>query len=707
VETAAGRAAAASTAALDAEAALPPLREESTIAQAVLQKLHLEKDRSDRDEAQARADIERLSAALRHLAVDAAREEQVVDDAVRVLSRLGSETLTLEAEIAAAPERLPELEAAARAAEAARAAADREVEQLAAELAAEEARIRAAVQRRTEAQARVRRAEDALAGAHRERAALTGAAQPEGVDAQTRHEKAQAAVGAARQAVEAAEAERASAGVAEAAAREESRKLQDALGRLQAEARGLAQLAVAPVKAAAPVLDQVTPARGYEAALAAALGDDLNAPLDPAAALHWAGADAAPPAWPAGVEPLSAHVQAPAQLTARLAHVGVVEQAHGERLRTALPPGARLVSRQGDLWRWDGFVARAEAPRPAAIRLAQKTRLAELAAEIEATSPRVQAAASAQAEAVERVRGAEAQLRTARAAVGEAERSAAGARDALERHTRELARRDARLQALDETLERLGRDAERARDELAAVEADGGSADTAAPATAQGAQALAAAREAASRAREAAAQARAALDAERREREGRERRLSTLRADAADWTRRSAAASARVDELGGRRTSLDAQLAAARLVPARLTVDRDRLLDELGAAEVRRARAADALTMASPPAPPPSAPPARRTRKAPPRAKPAPRPTPGWKPRARGWRKPPPNCARPPGWSPTPWRAPWPRARWPSPPTPAGSRPTWRRWSAGGTPSARSTSAPRRRPANRRRGWRC
>ena len=111
-------------------------------------------------------------------------------------------------------------------------------------------------------------------------------------------------------------------------------------------------------------------AKGYEAALAAALGDDLDAALDARAPAHWAGADAAPPDWPQGVEPLSAHVTAPDQLAARLAFCGVAPRERIVELARALPRGARLTTVEGDLYRWDGFVSRAEAPRPAAVRLA-------------------------------------------------------------------------------------------------------------------------------------------------------------------------------------------------------------------------------------------------------------------------------------------------------------------------------------------------
>ena len=48
----------------------------------------------------------------------------------------------------------------------------------------------------------------------------------------------------------------------------------------------------------------------------------------------------------------------------------------GPALQAALRPGQRLVSPEGDLWRWDGFRAAAEdAPSAAALRLQQLNRL--------------------------------------------------------------------------------------------------------------------------------------------------------------------------------------------------------------------------------------------------------------------------------------------------------------------------------------------
>ena len=117
-----------------------------------------------------------------------------------------------------------------------------------------------------------------------------------------------------------------------------------------------------------------------EAALGAALGDDLEASIDGSAPAFWGKLDGVADELPLpeGANPLSAMVTAPVELSRRLAQIGVVDRARGARLQPLLKPGQRLVSVEGDLWRWDGFCATADAPTAAAQRLAQKNRLAEL-----------------------------------------------------------------------------------------------------------------------------------------------------------------------------------------------------------------------------------------------------------------------------------------------------------------------------------------
>ena len=81
----------------------------------------------------------------------------------------------------------------------------------------------------------------------------------------------------------------------------------------------------------------------------------------------------------------------------------------GAELVSQLKTGQRLVSLEGDVWRWDGFVAAAHAPTGAARRLAERARLVDIENELE--QARIEAAAKRQA-----LETAEAELKIAAAA---------------------------------------------------------------------------------------------------------------------------------------------------------------------------------------------------------------------------------------------------------------------------------------------------
>ncbi len=596
VEATALRAAEASTEALRTEEAIKPLRDEEMAAAAILHRLAMERDRLEHEAQRLEAEARRCAEELRRIDTDRAREEIIVEDARAALARLNEEIAALESEIAAAPERMPELEAAWKIAEADRARTDAEVLRLNAEAAAEAARREAAESRVADAQARLGRASRALDMARADRASLGPAEDPEALAARARMAEAEAALQAARDAIEAAEAARAAAAAREGEARDASRKAEDQLGRLKAEARGLAQVLTPERKEGfRPALETVSVERGLEAALAAALGDDLNAPFDRKATSFWGGAGIPSPVWPEGVTPLSSLVHAPDELGPRLAMTGLVAARDaGERLQAGLAPGMRLVSREGDLWRWDGFTVRAEAPRPAAVRLAQKARLEDVEAEIERLTPLSRRATDALSECVAALAGADQALKAARTALPGAEHTFAAARETFERGAREGARRDARAQSLDETIARF--EAERAEADvaLAAARAEA----DALPASDDLGPQLEEARAIAGQAREAAAAARADLDLERREREGRAHRLETLRSDAEAWTGRAEHAAMRIDALAGEREKTVAALADAEAAPKALEAGKLRLLDELAAAETRLAAATDAFSAA-------------------------------------------------------------------------------------------------------------
>jgi chromosome segregation protein len=620
VEAATRETARATTEAARSAEALKPLREEEAVAAAVLQRLIIERDRIEREEAQAQAEVERLKAERARIAADHAREQQVAEDASATLARLARELKELEATIASAPERIPELDAAVKAAEAARARADAEVERLAAEAAADAARRQSAAQALEQAEARARgarvrvnehqsrlnRTRQALAKAEADRAGLA-AADPGRAAADKALKAAEASLAAARTAVETAEADRSKTTAAESDARDAARKAEDALRRLRTEAEGLKRLLQSGRKAEyPPALDQVNPDRGYEAALAAALGEDLDAALDARAPAYWAGASAEAPKWPKGATPLADLVKAPPALAARLALTALVEAADGDRLQKVAPIGARLVSKAGDLWRWDGFTVRAEAPKPAVARLAQRGRLTELEAEIAEAEPSSTQAAAAHRAAQEAVRAAEDALKIARVAPPLAERALAQAREAVETLARADARRDAQRQALGETIARFQTEAEEAEAALAASLPEREQADAALTALraappaepGQHAAALAAARTAAAAAREGESQVRGALDQEQRAREGRLRRREGLARDHGDWAKRAEAAQKRMAALEQDRARAEKARLAAEEAPVTVKARLQKLLTEFAAAEARRAKAADALAVA-------------------------------------------------------------------------------------------------------------
>ncbi len=130
-----------------------------------------------------------------------------------------------------------------------------------------------------------------------------------------------------------------------------------------------------------PVLEELSVTPGYETALGAALGDDLDASLNNKSSLFWSTSTDSKttlPPLPEGALPLHQLVRAPDALSQRLHMTGIVPRGEGDELQSRLLPGQRLVSVEGDLWRWDGYTSRAEAPTNSARRLEQKNHLQKL-----------------------------------------------------------------------------------------------------------------------------------------------------------------------------------------------------------------------------------------------------------------------------------------------------------------------------------------
>jgi len=371
------------------EAALPPLREEEAIANAVLQRLNVQKDTLSDQAKRAEQTIHTLEQRIAQLAADMAREQNLNADAGDTIARLREELAELEE--AGAGQREKVQKAAAEASQAAAVLHDRE-SQLA-EITEDVARLAASHQSADrfveDAQKRLSKAEAEEINAKSAVAeASTQASDAAAAYAQAHLDEAAAveAVAQAETALAEAEARRADCLTQENSARTARSEANGGVNALQAEVSALAKLVERNRGQGDQLLDQVHVESGYEKALGAALADDLKAPAVTADGRSgWAQLqdyDTAP-RLPEGVESFGKYVTVPGVLNRRIAQVGLVTAEEGARLHGSLLPGQRLVSRDGDLWRWDGFRAQAkDALSAAALVFEQRNRLQALQSQL-------------------------------------------------------------------------------------------------------------------------------------------------------------------------------------------------------------------------------------------------------------------------------------------------------------------------------------
>jgi chromosome segregation protein len=260
---------------------------------------------------------------------------------------------------------------------------------------------------------------------------------------------------AAEAAIATAETERQVASEARSAAEAALASARAALAALDSEATALRKAIDAGGSGRARALDQLKAAPGYERALAAALGDDLEAPIGAEGPRRWAGAETLKddPGLPDGASTLAAHVTAPAALARRLAQVAVVERDNGQTLQV----GQRLVTLDGQLRRWDGYVA-VEGGAAAAERLIRINRLEAIGAARPATAQAVDAAQTEQAEAGAREKAAVDALAAGRTKLGDADQRLRAALRAADEAAGALERLSGKREAIEERLAEARRD---------------------------------------------------------------------------------------------------------------------------------------------------------------------------------------------------------------------------------------------------------
>jgi chromosome segregation protein len=603
VAATAGAAAQASTTQADRAAKLPPLRHAEAAAAAELQRLAMARNELDGEERRLEAQRRALAERMAQIARDVERERGLAADAAAATARLEAERVELEAgrstETATRTRLKTTLDHAVAAAE----AAEADYSQLSQRMAADEARKVGLDRRIAELEARRTRLADELAQATGQCARIQAdLASPEQLSLGVNEaEAARQRLDTARHAVEAAGEARMRAAALDAEARERRQTVEAELAGLRAEASALADvLAAGLAQRGQPIIDRMTVAPGYEAALGAALGEDLSAPLGGTdeLAVRWdtlPDLQIPPPLPPNAVALAQFVTSAPAALARRLRQIGVVrDAATGRALQPVLLPGQRLVTVAGDLWRWDGFTRLAGAPSAAATRLTQRARLGEIEAGVAGVEAARDHAVAVAAVARRSVTDAEAAEATARAAERTADAEHERAREARNRLAAVNTALNNRLNAVEDTIRRLERDRQEAEQGIQ-------------EATAQRAQLTPTEQVAAEveRLRSALAERRATTIAARsehdrvaREVEARAARLEAIRTETASWRGRARGTEQRLTDLNQRRVAGEAEAGELAKKPAEIAEKRAVLLDMIVKAEARRGACADRLAEA-------------------------------------------------------------------------------------------------------------
>lgn len=579
--------------------ALPPLREAEAVKAAALARFRIEQDNLDREAERAKARAADLEARAKQLEADISRETNFVTEAKESLTRI-------EADIAAVKE-------ADDKAATLQEIAENDLEAAEGKLTDADAKFADITHKAAEARARLKSLETALAERKDIVARITK--QLAGLDTQIRdvtdtapdaEKLAAISEDGSRLAREITEIEPQALAAEEASktAQAEARARRDeaARVRLAANAFSTERETIAKLLAPAndggfpPVVDQMRVSPGYETALGAALGDDLEAPIAPEASIHWRGLDVAAEdqALPADAEPLVMHVEAPPQLHRRLRQTGVVARADGARLQPHLKPGQRLVSREGDLWRWDGFVAAADGVTPAAQRLAHKNRLIELDRRAAEVLAHAKDTIDAERNAAEAATKAEAEERRLRQLWRDKQTELAKVREQLtvmERNAREI---ETRLAALNTQRGRADEDLTTAQSRHVEIEAQIVTMSEGEDLEPQ----LKAAQAAAEAARRDVSEVRVRLGSLDRDHQIRAEKLRHAQAEVARWQGRRKSSEEQLENLGTRLTEARDELKSYDGLPEKIAAQRETLLSELSRADEERKAAADALAEA-------------------------------------------------------------------------------------------------------------
>lgn len=585
----------------EADAALPPMREEAAIAAAIVQRLTLQRDTLSEQERRAEETIQTLTRRIDQMTKDMERESGLNRDAGETIQQLEWEERELAKAAEGHDDKLAAAIEAAREAGAILQEREADLSQKTEDVARLAARHQSAHRLLSDSQktldrneADTARARDAMAAAKQ---ALTDAIETAAL-AETEQAAARDLAERADDVLNEAEAARAETQSREADARAERSEAEGEMSALSAETTALARLLDRDTAEGGQILDRLQVEQGFEKALGAALADDLRAPeVEGDGPTGWTSLpryDTNQPL-PGGVTPLTNHVSVPDVLERRMAQIGLADPDDAARLQPMLKPGQRLVSVEGDLWRWDGYRAWAEdAPSAAALRLEQLNRLEALKQETARASARLDGARAAHESLTQRMADLTLAEKTARQARRDADAAVTDAARKLSRAEADRDMAEGKLESLSLAVKRHEDEATTARAQM--VDAQRAVADLedldSARAEVEDLKMTVEAARMTMMAR------RSAQDELRREGDARKARAQQVTKELSGWRHRLETAEKRSAELADRRAATQAELEAASNTPAELAAQRESLGHEISQAEARNADANDTLSAA-------------------------------------------------------------------------------------------------------------
>ena len=581
---------------------VPPLREEAAVISAMLQRLIVEQETLEEQGRQAQDRIETLSSRIEQLGQDIDRENSLNKDAGETIKTLSKEQEDLQVSLSTHSEKLEAVSSDAQ--EAATILKDREVNL--SELTEDMARLAA---RHQSLERFLLDSENALSKNTDEAANIDKKVSESLIELETVKKLVQDVVVEVKFAQDHAqkceeklldlEEKRSSLQTEEEMANFERSEVEGETKAIRAEFAALEKLIEKNSKEKSHIIDDVRVELGFEKAFGAALADDLRAPVSKEKnETGWVQLNeysSIKNKLPAGVKLLSDVVKIPAVLSRRLKYVGLVDRDQGDSLHELLEPGQRLVSLEGDLWRWDGYkIWAGDTPSAAALQIQQANNLKDLDAQLNSLQKKLEIVRTKHENLVAELSKVTEQEKNARLARREADQAVNDTVRKLNRVESEQSLINAQLENYQISKRRYQEEAQQSKKQVESAKKSFVELDDLDAMRSQ----VEDVKLTVEAARVTMMTKRSLHDEVRREGEIQLKRAQEVQKEISGWSHRLDTAEKRISELIDRKNSSKWELEEASKTPSKIEDKSKNLILAISEAEKKKAEADDALSLA-------------------------------------------------------------------------------------------------------------